>query len=438
MIPLIRHLHETFPELSLVAQADNPLNWTFTESIKKLGPDFYRKIIPMHLVMNLEYSLLGQQLRAKFLSPKPIDRDELREQLIAALMMAELLEHIYRYHMDIPREVVRLRAQQNLYRELLAELISNFPKRLPGKAPENFSVTQELRNTIMDINLWRLLIVRSKRALDLLALVHTESQVYLRFVKIMDTVMDPFLIHLAWFFWLPRLVVNLFSLFKHTVPGWWMDEREISLGWAVRFSAQIKRRYFEFGNDIVWVGSGLINTFYLTGALAPFAFYVSLAVFAFDVIWAMTRAYIELSRMYELRTQYSEMLDKPHTLKEERQIKEHLKAIDKQIALEKFRLGSHVATTVFIFLGMCMALPVFAVNPILPLIGALILVTVCIVNFALTEEVANRRPRDTLDRSSALSRLGLFSAKAPPTVDLDVIPEDDEEEMECDNSICCI
>ncbi|HHF7367646.1 TPA: hypothetical protein ACPSKY_002786 [Legionella bozemanae] len=436
MTPLIRHLHETFPELSLV-QAENPLNWTFTENIKKLGPDFYRQIIPMHLVMNLEYSLLRQQLRAKFLSPKLIDREELREQLIAALMMAELLEHIYQYYMDIPREVLSLRAQQNLYRELLAELIPSFPQK-PKEPPENFSFTQELRNIILDINLWRLFIVRSKRALDLLALVHTESQSYLRFVKIMDAAMDPFLMHLAWFFWLPRLAVNFYSLLKHTIPGWWMDEHEKSLGWMVRFSAQIKRRYFEFGNDIVWVSSGLINTFYLTGALAPFAFYVSLAVFAFDVIWAMTRAYVELSRLYELRSQYTAMLDKPHTLKEERQIKEHLKAIDKQIALEQFRLGSHVATTVFIFLGMCMALPVFAVNPILPFIGALILVTVCLVNFALTEEVANRRPRDALDRSFALSRLGLFSTKALPTVDLDVIPEHDEEDMDPYMALCCI
>lgn len=198
MTPLIRHLHETFPELSLV-QAENPLNWTFTENIKKLGPDFYRQIIPMHLVMNLEYSLLRQQLRAKFLSPKLIDREELREQLIAALMMAELLEHIYQYYMDIPREVLSLRAQQNLYRELLAELIPSFPQK-PKELTENFSFTQELRNIILDINLWRLFIVRSKRALDLLALVHTESQSYLRFVKIMDAAMDPFLMHLAWFF----------------------------------------------------------------------------------------------------------------------------------------------------------------------------------------------------------------------------------------------
>ncbi|KTD72562.1 hypothetical protein [Legionella tucsonensis] len=428
MTPIIRHLHETFPELSLV-QAENPLHWTFAESIKKLGADFYRKIIPMHLVMNLEYSFLRQQLRAKFLSSKPIDREELREQLIAALMMAELLERIYQYYMDIPREVLRLRAQQNLYRELLAELIPSFPPK-PKELPGNFSFTQELRNTILDINLWRLLIVRSKRALDLLALVHTKSQSYLRFIKIIDTAMDPFLMHLAWFFWLPRLVVNFYSLFKHTIPGWWMDEHEKSLGWEVRFSAQIKRRYFEFGNDIVWVGSGLINTFYLTGALAPFAFYVSLAVFAFDVLWAITRAYIELSRLNELRSQYEAMLDSAGSRKEQKQIRDHLETIDKEIALEQFRLGSHVATTVFIFLGMCMALPVFAVNPILPFIGALILVTICIINFSLTEEVTKRRPRDTLDRSSALSKLGLFSTKELPTVE--------EEDMGLDTGLCCI
>ncbi|AWN73025.1 hypothetical protein LEAN103870_19475 [Legionella anisa] len=433
MTPLLRHLHEIFPELSL-AQAESPLNWTFTETIKKLGPDFYRRIIPMHLVMNLEYSLLGRQLRDKFLSPKTLDRDELREQLIAALMMAELLEHIYQYYMDIPREVLRLRAQQNLYRELLAELIPNFPKK-PKELPENLSFTQELRNTILDVNLWRLFIVRSKRALDLFALVHTESKSYLRFVKIMDTAMDPFLMHLAWLFWLPRLAVNFYSLLKHTIPGWWMDEHEQSLGWMVRFSAQIKRRYFEFGNDLVWAGAGLINTFYLTGALAPFAFYVSLAVFAFDVIWAMTRAYIELSRLKELRSQYEAMRDRAESWKEQKQIREQLEAIDNQIAFEQFRLGSHVATTVFIFIGMCMALPIFAVNPILPFLGALILVSICLINFALTEEVANRRPRDTLDRSTALSKLGLFSTKEPSPVDLD---ENEEEDMDLDTALCCI
>lgn len=437
MIPLIRYLHETFPELSLPQTENNPLNWTFTESIKRLGPDFYRKIIPMHLVMNLEYSFLGQQLRAKFLSPKSVSRDELKEQLIAALMMAELLEHIHEHYLIVPREVRGLRQQQNLYRELLSELIESFPKS-PKEIPENISFTQDVRNRTANTNLYRLLFIRSKRALDLLSRVHTSSESYLHFVRIMNTALDPILAHLAWIFFIPRLLVNLYVVIKHTVPGWWMDEKEKSLGWTVRFNAQIKRRYFELGNDIVWFSAGLINCFYLTGVLAPFALYVSVAAFAFDVLWSITRAYIELSRLSELRSQYVTMLDKTSHAKEQRQIREHIKAIDNQIALEQFRLRSHVATTVLIFLSMCLALPIFAVNPIIPLIGAICLVAVCFINFAITEEVAKSRPRDTIDRASALSKLGFFSNNQQTTINLNLISEDEKEDMELDNSLCCI
>ncbi len=436
MTPVIRHLHEIFPELSLEEAEQSPLNWTSTESIKRLGPDFYRKIIPLHLVMNLEYSFLGQQLRAKFLSKQPIDREELKEQLIAALMMAELLEHIYQHYLIVPRDVACLRQQQNLYRELLAELGEAVPKK-SKKAQAHLSFTQEVRTTTLNINLYRLLFTRSKRALDVIALVNKGSETYLHFVKIMDKFTDPILAHLGWFFYLPRLLVNLFVLFKHTVPGWWMDNEEYSLGWKVRFNAQMKRRWFELGNDIAWVSAGLINCFYLTGALAPFGMYVSLAIFAFDVIMAMTRAYIELSRLNELRSQYAAMLNEPCSVKEKKQIQEQLKTIDNQIAFERFRLGSHVTTTTLIFLAMCCALPMFAMNPIIPLIGAICLVTICFINFALTEMLNARRPVDTIDRSTALSKWGFFGNKerAPVNLDLDTEKEDD---LELDNSLCCI
>lgn len=84
------------------------------------------------MVLSLEYSLLGQQLRAKFLSTHLFQQKEIEEQLITALMMAELLEHIHQYYLNVPREVVRLRQHQKLYRELLAEL----GKPLPGE-PKN-------------------------------------------------------------------------------------------------------------------------------------------------------------------------------------------------------------------------------------------------------------------------------------------------------------
>ncbi|WP_454781675.1 hypothetical protein [Legionella sp. WA2022007384] len=434
MTPLIRHLQETFPELSLPHAGQIPMYRTFSERIKHLGPDFYRKVVPLHLVLNLEYSLLGQQLRAKFLSKQVVDREELKEQLIAALIMAELLEEIYKHYLIIPREVTRLRQQQNLYRELLEVL--GGPPQQPKKVEASTSFTQEIRNRTLDVNLYRLLLTRSKRALDLLAVLNTSSESYRHFVRIMGKVLDPILMHVAWFFWLPRLLVNLFVLIKHTVPTWWMDDKEYALGWSVRLSTQIKRRWFELGNDTAWVGAGFINCFILTGALAPFGVYVSLAVFAFDVIMAMTRAYIELSRLSELRSQYMAMLS-TSTEKEQGQIKEHIKAIDTQMDFERYRLGSHVTTTTLIFLAMCCALPMFAANPIIPLIAAICLVTICFINFAIAEQVNKSRPQDTIDRSAALAKLGFFNNKGVPPVPLD-IQYDEKDDLKPNEQLCCV
>ncbi|MCW8484160.1 hypothetical protein OQJ14_12400 [Fluoribacter dumoffii] len=435
MTPIIRHLSEIFPELFLNQAAQNPANWSFSESIKGLGPEFYRKIVPLHLLLNLEYSLLGQQLQSRFISKKPIDEEELTEQLIAALMLAELLEHIYEHYLIIPREVRGLRRQQSLYRELLAKLGKSFPKK-PEHEPDDFSFTQEIRNLTFEINLFRLLFTRSKRALDFIALI-SKSDAYLKFVRIMDGVLDPFIAHLGWIFFIPRLAVNLFVIIKHTVGGLWMEKEESSLGWTVRFNTQIKRRWFELGNDLIWISTGLINCFYLTGVLAPFAFYVSLVAFALDVVLSITRTYIELSRLFELREYYTNMLDKADDLKEQKAIRKHIEAIDKQIAFEQFRLGSHIATTTLIFMSICCALPIFAVNPIIPVAGAICLALICVINFALTEMINDSRPKDTIDRTTALCKLGFFSDKEPPPIKLQPMSTE-EDDMELDQSLCCL
>jgi hypothetical protein len=199
----------------------------------------------------------------------------------------------------------------------------------------------------------------------------------------------------------------------------------------------MKRRWFELANDLVWFSAGLLNCFYFVGALAPFAFYVSLAAFAIDIILSLTRTYIELSRLYELHAQYAAMLNEVNSAKEEKQIYEQLKAIDKQIAFEQYRLISHLITTVAIFLCICCALPIFAANPIIPVIGAICLAMICVINFALTEEIAKSRPVDTIERSPALAKLGFFSKKEATPVRLDLLSEE-EEDMECDESLCCL
>lgn len=411
MTPITRRLQDILSELPFPQVEKNPLNWTFTENIKKLGPDFYRKVIPLHLVLSLEYSLLGQQLRAKFLSKELVKQKEIEEQLITALMMAELLEHIYQCYLNVPREVVRLRQHQILYRELLAELSKPLPGK-PKKLETNPSFSQDVRNTTVFLNLYRLLFIRSKRAFDVIATLGTVSESYRNFVKVLDKYTDPILADLAWLFFIPRLSVNLFLLIKHTLPGPWMSKEEKSLGLSVRFSAQMQRRWFELGNDSIWMTAGLINRFVLTGALAPFAIYVSITCFAIDIILSVTRAYIELSRLYEVRKQYEAMLKQTTSLEEIKSIKEHLEAINNQLNFEWLRLGSHMMTTTAIFLSMVVAAPILAFNPLIITIGAVCLVAVCFINFALFQIIDESRPKDTLViPQGGLSKLGFFAQK---------------------------
>ncbi|MGL5741658.1 MAG: hypothetical protein ACRCXC_03460 [Legionella sp.] len=394
MTPLIRRLKKTFPELPYSEAEQSPLNWTYMKGIKKLGPKFYRKVIPMHLVLHIEYSLLWQQLRAKFLDKQSFNPNEVKELLLSALMLAELLEHTYQHYLIVPREVILLRQQQELYRQLLANISTTTAN--PDQAQE---FSQRIRNTTININLYRLLLIRSKRALDLIATLDTGSETYRNFVRILDNYTDPVLAHLAWFFYLPRLLVNFFLILKHTIPHMWIGKKEKDLGWDVRFTAQMQRRWFELGNDLAWVSVGFINCFYLTGVLAPFAVYLSIACFAFDVIMATTRAYIELSRLFDLRNQYEVMRSELTSPEEQKALEEHINAINKQIDFEKLRLGSHVMTTSAIFLSMCCAAPVFALMPIIPVIGAICLVTICFINFALVHILNEHRPRDAIEIS---------------------------------------
>lgn len=434
MNPVIQRLQNTlFAGQSLGIDDPNPLNWTFSKRVKSLGPEFYRKIVPSHIILNMEYSLLGQQIRANLLLAHPVNKEQLVSQLVAALLLAELLEQVYQNYLIVPREVARLRAQQQIYRDLLLEIKGAAPKHVPNKHPVDvgLSFSQQLRLQTLNINLYRLLFVRTKRVLDLVSALNFSADWYRHIIGNLDKYTDPFLPHIAWFFYVPRLTTNLFLLFKHLLPGLRMDKKEKDLGWWVRFQGQMLRRWFELGNDIAWVGLGIANCFILTGALAPIGVYLTIAFFAYDVLLSVIRTYIELNRLFVLRQQYQDALVAKPKNKEE--IEQHLEALDKQISFEMLRLGAHGMTTSLIFLAGCCAAPLFATSPIIPLIGAIALVLVCFINFALVPILNHYRPRDMIEvPSEGIKKLGFFAKKNEPKTEL--MHSCDESQDECPNS----
>lgn len=426
MSPVIRHLHDSFLEFPL-ADDRSSSEWTFSERIKNLGPDFYSKVMSNHRLLNLEYNVLCQQLRTNLFATQD-NKDQIINQLISALMLAELLEHLHLYYLNVPREVQRFRQHRTVYMELLASCgVYSFPSNLPeaNAIQVGLSLAQRIRETTVDKNWYRLLIVRMKRLLDLINLVGTNSEGFRKLVVHMDKYMNPVLPYLAWCFLLPRLITNLVLTLKHTIPGRWMSEEEKSIGWKMRLQTQIQRRWFELGNDIVWVAIGLINCFILTGVLAPAGMYLTVAFFGYDLLLAGLRAYIELKRLFGLQKQYTALILGEGNEENKKELMAFQDQLTHRIHFEKLRLGINVTVAAALFIAMCFAIPAFVLNPIIPLIGAIWLVAVSLVSFILTKVLEQHRPKDTIEKPSGVVGLGFFS-KAKTESSPKLIPTEDQ------------
>lgn len=432
MNPVINRLKKSGLDFTLFT-AQDVLDHQFSCKIKSLSLDEYRKIVAQHQVLQLEYSVLSNQL-VNHLTPHdhyPMDR--IREKLIAALMFAELLEHLHLYYLDVPREVEPLRRQQKVYRELLTYLaLHPSSESLPDiqTVAVGLSLSQHVRAATLETNWYRLLFIRCKRVLDVIEAFEACTPGYREFVMQMDKYANPIIAYLGWCFYLPRLFTNLILLLKHTIPWSSMSEEEKSLGWLTRLSAQIQRRWFELGNDVVWVTVGLINCFLLVGALSPFGTYLTITFYAFDVLMAAMRAAIELTRLSDLQHDYQSMLEQEQDEENKREIEEYMGCLKHRMHFEMVRLGMNIASTTAIFLAMCFAIPAFAINPIIPLIGAVWLVAICVVGFSFTRILEYYRPSDNVEKASGIHSFGLFAKR---TMNKNLIPTEPQLDMTCDN-----
>lgn len=420
MGPVIKQLRAVLPELPFQG-LESSQHWTFDALLNGLAPTFYNKILPLHPLLNLEYSILCTQLREDFFNPTNENKSQILTRLTTALIYCELLEHLHLHYLVVPREVIRLRKQQVLFRTLLNELAGyTFATNLAERTPVelNSSLSQTVREATIQSNWYRILVNRSKRVVNLLNTVITNSQTFNSFIKNLDNYTNPALAYFGLFFHVPRLFTNLFILLKHTIPGPLMNEQELHLSWTTRLSTQIKRRWFEMSNDVVWTIVSAVNIFLLVGALATGAVYLSLAAFAFDVANAALRAFIELKRLYKLTKIYEEQLKGEADPEQQMLIRNHLKAITKRIQFEHLRFGIHISGTVLILAAMTLALPLFALSPPIVLASAIFLLLLWAITFALTRKLDNYRPNETIEATPKVSQFGFFAAKKPvPTLE---------------------
>lgn len=381
-----------FPQSCQVATK----KWIFAQGLTQLRHEFFLPLVKNHPLLQIEYSTQCAQIVDKL--EKGTSLDPIQPQLESALMLAELLERIYDRYLIVPREVMALRTQQQVLRAWLANCGYQFDPINPILPVH--SKTRAIRDSILSANWIRLSTLRTRRLLISLTPVVDELYSYRKLVNSVDNYVAPVIAYFGWLFFIPRLLTNLFLLAKHVTPGCWMSADERSIDWAVRLRAQLDRRWFELGNDSVWFTAGIINCFVLTGALAPVSLYVGAALQAYDVILASIRAYIEISRLNELKKQYQDELDKlqrtnPNS-SEYAELQEYLKYFNQRIAFEKKGLSLQVTNACIILIAASAAIPLLTFFPIIPLIGALLAVLTTPLCYAAVQWVAKQRPKDKI------------------------------------------
>jgi hypothetical protein len=397
---------------ALMPVVDENKVWLFSP---QLSLEDCARLVKQHLVHDIEYTIHRVQL-AKDSLTKP--DSELLPQLEDALVMAQVLEFIYRHYLNIPTEANRFAADQAIYRARLRdEKEYQFPHDLPDVVVKA-SKSKIIRQNTSTANLLRLLISRMRRLMVFTLPVAFEQGQAPQWWAMFDRAALPLLNYAAWVFFIPRMFTDLLMLAKHLLPSKrWMSQEEASLSWQTRFAAHLSRRWFFLGNDLAAMVVNALCCFTFVGAVASLGFYATIALLSYDVALASLRFYIEISRLKTLEKDYEALLkDKDMSADERAQIVSYLGHLHVRIRYEEKRLMSQILATALILMAFSLTFPVL--GPLFPLFGAVMAILVTLAMYGLNRYFERNRPTDKVQARS------LFFKPSPPP------PADDKDVVE--------
>ena len=342
----------------------------------------FNYLVPRHLSLTLEYTIraayLCNTLTLLQKNNQEINAD-LMKQLLSAHNRAILLAYLYDKKLNVPREAAQCREDELFFRKILNQPGSPLQGQLHDPWPDDahddlhpFLNTQLIRNKHVVGNWIRVFTVRGRRVLNTTRPFIADSSPYHGFMNSFDEVANPFFAHFAWAFYAPRLVTNVGILLKHILPHPWMSKEEQHLDLRIRLYAHFQRRCFELANDSVWLVSGALCCFLLLGSLVPVANYLVAVLYAYDIVIAALRAFIELRRLYQLRQEYKDA-NVPMELQKELHV---------HIAYERRRLYLNVGYMTALSVAIALTIPILAASgPLFPLVGAALLIAVTLISF---------------------------------------------------------
>ncbi len=251
------------------------------------------------------------------------------------------------------------------------------------------------RQIFIEVNWWRLFLIRIRRVGDAFALIAN--------TPMGDPEINKALSYLGWVFYVPRVAVNLFWFFQHWLLPLSDEERKIP-SW-LRLQTQFKRRWAELSNDVVWMVVGLVNCFYLTGLSAMG---LTTALYFFDVLVAGIRYYVERERHRKIEEAIRLIKSMPGVDLEEVARLEQLLSIVHGQLIEKRRMLMMSLATASI-LAICTSLFFFSmlgVPWLAPVAASLILLTCIMTKLVLEPHFKNERPLKDIILAASLTTVG--------------------------------
>lgn len=201
-------------------------------------------------------------------------------------------------------------------------------------------------------------------------------------------IMTPLLRQASLFVYLPRTLSNIFILAER----FYDNNHQIGFKHRIIAHCELNDRLFNLVNDAPSVIAALLATFILSGASLALVVYITVLVKFCEVIFSLTRAYFECTRLDAERDAI-----KAYQTQSARD-QDALEHLDRYIAYEK---GRFIATaTMHGLLLFCLAAftpPLLALSPWVPLIAALSgMLVLCLRFFDFRDVWLPERPNDNL------------------------------------------
>ncbi|MDF1677517.1 MAG: hypothetical protein P1U32_02345 [Legionellaceae bacterium] len=277
--------------------------WVFEDKLKKLSSEALSKVLLDLPYVQVKYHILCATLISNV---QKYDQEEQKKYVASILVYAELLEHLRLQSSQL--ELLSIQRTRTFCRNYLQKI--GLDITAPNKAAGNLSINDPhedfIRSKTAQADFWRLMTLRGRRVLAGSILLINNFEYYGRFMTPLDAFLRTLIFYQACLL-VPRFLTNVFHLFKH----WYSptkNEQSLSALQRHQVHLNMNARWWEIAYDFGWIATGLLNTFVLTGPLAPLAIYAAIICPTYNLFLHTTRLLIEDDRLKNLINNYKKQL----------------------------------------------------------------------------------------------------------------------------------